>query len=114
MSLYRINFREMAQILETKDIAEIHYSLNLIDLITDDGTEYVFRYKSYRTFKRVFGRLLNASIYIDMHKVLSYYLGGLTYEWREIAPALIKSSEWLDFLCNLNPQKYIRYEAQNI
>lgn len=114
MSLYRVKFNEMAKILETKDIARIYYSFNLLDVITDDGTEYILRYKSFGSFKRVFKMLFRNSIIIDMHKVLTYHLGGITYQWYEVAPALLKSPRWLDFLVNLNPNKYIRYETQDI
>lgn len=112
MALYRVKFNEMTRVLETKDITRIRYSFGLLDIITDDGTEYVFRYKAWSTFKRVFKVLFRNSIIIDMHKVLTYHLAGITYEWHEVAPALLKSANWLDFLCNLNPQKYIRHEEK--
>lgn len=112
MALYRVKFTEMAKILETKDIARINYSLSMLDVITEDGTEYVYRYKAFSSFKRVFKMLFRNSILINMNKVLVYHLGGQHYNWHEVAPALLKSPRWLDFLLNLNPQKYVKYETQ--
>lgn len=110
----RVTFYEMAKILETKDIARIYYTFGHIDIITDDDAEYIFRFKAWSTFRRVFKLLFRCSIIIDMHKVLTYHLGGITYQWHDVAPALLKSPSWLDFLVNLNPNKYIRYETQDI
>lgn len=112
MALYRVKFNEMAKILETKDIARINYSASFLDVITENGEEYVLRYKAYSSFKRVFKLLFRNSILLNMNKVLVYHFGGQHYNWHEVAPALLKSSRWLDFLCNLNPQKYIRYEEK--
>lgn len=113
MALYRVKYAEMARILETKDVACINYSATMLDVITDDAEEYILRYKAFSSFKRVFKLLFRASIVIDMNKVLVYHLGGQHYNWHEVAPALLKSTRWLDFLVNINPTKYIRYEAQN-
>lgn len=112
MALYRVKFNEMAKILETKDIARINYSTSMLDVITEDGEEYILRYKAFSSFKRVFKILFRNSIFINMNKVLVYHLGGQHYNWHEVATALLKSPRWLDFLLNLNPQEYIKYETQ--
>lgn len=112
MAHYRTTYKEIVRILETKDIATIDFASKWIDIITDDGIIYSFKYRAFSTFKRVFKVLFRLSIIIDMHKVCTFYLGGSKYRWTEFAPALLKSPNWLDFLCNLNPQEYIRYETQ--
>lgn len=107
--LYRVKFYEMAKILETKDIARIHYGLNYLDLITDDGTEYVCRFKGWSSFKRVFKVLFRMSVLIDMPAICTFYFSGAQYPWGEFAPALLKSCNLLDYLTNLPDKEFITF-----
>lgn len=109
MALYRTTFNEMVRILETKDIARIHYGLHYLDIITDDGTEYVYRYKGWSTFKRVFKALFRLSVLIPMPSICTYYFSGAQYTWGEFAPALLKSRNLLDYMINLPDKDFITF-----